>query len=84
MAAEKPIPIAEYLPKDPPGPPAELGVAGSNLWRNILEEWDLDGYAALAVLLEACFARDANACAGRSLSRATWSRPATAAPRPTV
>ena len=58
MTAQKPIPIAACRPGTTPDPPETLGVTGSKLWRDVLEEWTLDDAAGLAVLEQAAQAYD--------------------------
>jgi hypothetical protein len=58
MAAEKPIPLVAYQSGPAPEPPAELGVYGSKLWRDVLAEWDISDAASLAVLEQAAQAYD--------------------------
>ena len=40
------------------GPPAALGAAGSKLWRSILAQYDIHDAGGLAILENACAARD--------------------------
>ena len=50
--------IAIFRPGTAPEPPAELGVTGSELWRGILSEWDMQHRASLEVLAQACLTAD--------------------------
>jgi phage terminase small subunit len=54
----KTTPIVIYQPALAPEPPPQLGSAGSDLWRSILAEWDISDAASLALLADACAARD--------------------------
>jgi hypothetical protein len=56
--AKQPSPVVLLRPTVPPEPPSQLGLPGAELWRSILAEWVIDDAGSLAVLLEACVARD--------------------------
>jgi hypothetical protein len=56
---QKPVQIVAFRPGNAPAPaPAELGVAGTQLWDAIVTEWDISDSGGLAVLQEACHSRD--------------------------
>jgi hypothetical protein len=57
--AETTIPFPNHrAANNIPAAPVELGVAGTQLWHSILAEWDIADAAGLAILREACHARD--------------------------
>jgi hypothetical protein len=58
MTAKNPAPTTLYRLDTIPEPPAELGEAGASLWRAILAEFVVGDAGGLAVLAEACAARD--------------------------
>jgi hypothetical protein len=58
MTTGKPIALVVRRPGTGPEPPQELAAPGSNLWRTIMAEWDVSNAADLAVLEDACHARD--------------------------
>ena len=58
MAAVKPVPLVVHPVGTVPEPPPHLDVTGSELWRSVLAEWVINDAGSLAVLEEACHARD--------------------------
>jgi hypothetical protein len=56
--AAKPTPLVAYQPAPAPDPPPQPGAAGAQLRRGILSEWDISDAASLALLTDACHARD--------------------------
>src|SRR4051812_44625883 len=58
MSAVKPFPSPVALRPEIADPPSVLGEPGAALWRGIQAEWDISDSAAMAILTDACVARD--------------------------
>lgn len=50
--------VVEGIPTDPASPPADLGEAGSNLWRSIQTDFRVDDAPGWNMLLQICHAAD--------------------------
>jgi hypothetical protein len=56
MTAQKSVPFVVYRQGTAPAPPDWLGVNGSRLWRDVLQEFDIADAPRLAILEQACAA----------------------------